>query len=61
MERTYKFKEGQRVKMNDPIDGLVYGVVTDTTSVSVFIKWEDLNEPTEHFTEEFSEIKLRSS
>lgn len=59
MERTYKFKEGQKVKMRDPDDGtMVYGEVTDTAVGVVMIQWEDLREPCEHPESEFDQIKL---
>jgi len=59
MERTYEFKIGQKVRMVDPDDGeMVYGIVTDKTRDSVFIKWVDLSEPTEHTRDEFPQIKL---
>ena len=59
MERSYEWQIGQRVKMKDPDDGvMVYGNVTDKTSVTVFIKWDDLREPVEHDQSEYGDIKL---
>lgn len=60
MEREYNFEKGQRVKMRDQDDGtMAYGEVVDTTSISVFIKWEDLTDACEHFKDEFNLINLR--
>lgn len=59
MERNYEFQIGQKVKMRDEDDSsMVYGVVTDKTKDTVFIKWTDLSSPTEHGREEFENIQL---
>ena len=45
--------------MKDPDDGIMcYGEVVDTTSNSVFIKWDDLHSPCQHFENEYCDIKL---
>lgn len=59
MEKNYEFTIGQRVKQNDPDDGIMcYGKVVDKTSDKVFIQWEDLSEPAEHERFEFPTIHL---
>lgn len=59
MERNYKFKIGQTVSMWDEDDECnVRGVVTDTSRDTVFIKWEDLHDPTEHLQEEFHKMRV---
>lgn len=59
MERGYNFTIGQKVKMFDKEDmAMAYGTVVDKTSVTVIIKWDDLNEPCEHQRDEYNYIKL---
>lgn len=59
MERAYKFSKGQRVKIRDEEDfEWVMGIVEDTTSNSVIIKWEDLHDPVQHFEDEYYKLKL---
>lgn len=59
MERTYSFKQGQKVRTIDEDDGsIVTGEVIDTTSNSIFVKWEDMNEPVQHFQDEYHRITL---
>lgn len=59
MRRDYNFEIGQRV-YKIPAEGWpnVYGIVTDTSSVSVFIKWEGLAQDAEHFMNEYIDIEL---
>lgn len=59
MERQYKFEMGQRVRTYDKEDQeTVFGTVVDYTRDTVFIKWDDLNEPCEHERHEYAEIHL---
>lgn len=58
MNRDYKFKEGQRVKIDDWEDGIVHGSVTDTTASSVFILWDGLTMPAQYSQSEYEDIKL---
>lgn len=59
MEKNYKFTIGQNVKIFDE-DNQEWkrGKVTDKSRDTVFIKWDDLSEPTEHEQWEFPNIKL---
>ena len=53
-----EFKVGNRVKMKDPDDGIIYtGTIIEVREKSVIIKWPDLFDPCEHFEEEFGQIK----
>lgn len=53
------YRVGQRVKMKPFIDSndTIFGNVVDGTRCSIFVKWEDKDEPLEHFTEEYKDIK----
>lgn len=58
MKTVKDFTVGQRVKMHDKEDGCnVYGHVTEVREKSITVKWNDLSEPTEHFADEFDDIK----
>lgn len=52
------FYIGQRVKQKDPDDGnMVYGHVTELKENCIYIKWNDLDEPVQHFESEYDSIK----
>lgn len=60
MEKEYKFKIGQLVKIKGETDHkMINGVVTDVTRDKVFIKWDDFKEPISHEEWEYYTIKLR--
>jgi hypothetical protein len=59
MERNYEFSIGQKVWQIDPDDNKRhYGVVTDKTSITVFILWDDMHEPVEHEQWEYNTIHI---
>jgi hypothetical protein len=54
-----QFYVGQRVKMYDEDDECnVYGHVKEIHPDRIVIKWNDLNEPTDHFKGEWPDIKV---
>lgn len=64
MKTTKDYKVGQRVKMYDTEDKCnVYGHVIEVRPdeilrlSSIVIKWNDMNDPCEHFPDEFEKIK----
>jgi hypothetical protein len=59
MRRDYKFNIGERVYII-PAEYYprTYGVVVDTTSHSVFIKWEDQKTPCEMFQDRYCDITV---
>lgn len=61
MKRS-EFYVGQRVQQKDPDEEcMAYGHVKEIKEKSIIIKWEDLNENTEHFDSEFDTIKRNPS
>lgn len=58
-----EFTKGQRVKTYDPDDNrYCYGIVERIEGISVWIKWDDLNEPVEHNDEtDLNNIYQRNS
>lgn len=56
--KTKRFKVGQKVYCIDDEYGRINGEIVDTSSVSIFIKWEDMKQVVEQPISQTSDVRV---